>query len=311
VSLPPFIAPMLATAGEAFDSEVHYFEIKWDGTRTLIFVDRQGYRLFNRRRIEVTDRYPELACLAALPAGTVLDAETVVLRDGKPDFALLMSREHARTPLKVRTLARALPATLMAFDLLYENFTSLMNLELAERRPRLEALLRAAAMPQLVLSDGVIGPGKAFFAEVCKRGLEGVVAKRLNSRYLPGQRSDAWVKVKRGDRARCAVIGFVLSTTTANDFRNLLLAEEDDSGLHYVGKVGTGFSDAVRRRLNELLGSRLRPKPVVPCKIRGKWIEPGLYCTVRFMERTPRGELRMPVFEELFVEEGHVIARKR
>ena len=302
---------MLATPGNAFDSELHYFEIKWDGTRTLIFVERQGYRLVNRRGIDVTDRYPELACLANLPAGTILDAETVVLHDGKPDFALLMSREHARTPLKVRTLARTTPATLIAFDLLYENFASLMNRELTDAASVWSRWYAAAALPQLVLSDGLIGPGQAFFSEVCKRGLEGVVAKRLNSRYLPGQRSDAWVKVKRGDRARCAIIGFVLSATVANDFRNLLLAEEDDTGLHYVGKVGTGFSEAVRRRLNELLGSRLRPRPVVPCKIRGKWIEPGLYCTVRFMERTPRGELRMPVFEELFVEEGHVIARKR
>ncbi len=302
---------MLATPGTAFDSEQHYFEIKWDGTRTLLFVDRQGYRLCNRRQVDVTARYPELACLAGLPAGTVLDAETVVLRDGKPDFALLMSREHARTPLKVRTLARAQPATLIVFDLLYENFVPVLGLELTERRRRLEALVRRAALPQLVLSDGIIGPGQAFFTEVCRRGLEGVVAKRLNSRYVPGQRSDAWVKIKRGDRARCAVIGFVLSTTVANDFRNLLLAEEDDTGLHYVGKVGTGFSEAVRRRLNELLAGRRRARPVVPCKIRGKWVEPGLYCTVRFMERTPRGELRMPVFEELFVEEGHVIAGTR
>lgn len=302
---------MLATPGTAFDSELHFFEIKWDGTRTLIFIDHQGYRLANRRRIDVTDRYPEFACLAALPAGTVLDAEMVVLRDGKPDFALLMSREHARTPLKVRTLARNMPATLIAFDLLYENFAPLMNLELAERRQRLEQLLRAAASPSLILSDGVIGPGQAFFGEVCKRGLEGVVAKRLNSRYLPGQRSAAWIKVKRGDRARCAIIGFVLSTSAAHDFRNLILAAEDDTGLHYVGKVGTGFSDAVRRQLNDLLWARLRPKPAAPCKIRGKWVEPGLYCTVRFMERTPAGEFRMPVFEELFVEEGHVIARKR
>jgi DNA ligase D-like protein (predicted ligase) len=302
---------MLATPGSAFDSELHFFEIKWDGTRTLIFVEHPGYRLVNRRQVDVTGRYPELACLAGIPAGTILDAETVVLRDGKPDFGLLMSREHARTPLKVRTLAKSTPATLIVFDLLYENFAPLMNLELVARRRRLEQLVRAAALPQLVLSDGVSGPGQAFFDEVCKRGLEGVVAKRLNSRYLPGQRSDAWIKIKRGDRARYAIIGFVVSTSAANDFRNLILAEESDAGLHYVGKVGTGFNEAVRRQLNELLWARLRPKPAAPCKIRGKWVAPGLYCTVRFMERTPAGEFRMPVFEELFVEEGHVIARKR
>ena len=100
---------MLAQPGTPFDSDRHLFEVKWDGTRALAFIDRDGYRLLNRRRAEIASRYPELECLRGLRPGTVLDGEVVVLRDGKPDFGLLMSREQTRTEIRIRASARATP----------------------------------------------------------------------------------------------------------------------------------------------------------------------------------------------------------
>src|SRR5438876_735748 len=120
--LPRFIEPMLAKQGMAFDSDDYLFEIKWDGTRTLAFVEHGGYRLVNRRRIDMTSRYPEFSFLRELPPGTVLDGEVVVLRDGKPSFPLLLSREQARVPLKVRSSSRSMPATYIVFDVLYQDF---------------------------------------------------------------------------------------------------------------------------------------------------------------------------------------------
>jgi DNA ligase D-like protein (predicted ligase) len=289
---------MLAQRGEPFDAEDYGFEVKWDGTRTVAFIEGGSYRLVNRRQIDMTDRYPEFAFLAQLPAGTVLDGEVVVLRDGKPDFNLLQSREQARSALKIRSLARSLPATYIVFDQLYEAYQPLLALPLSERRERLCGLVRSAGVPQFVLSEAVIGRGKAFFQEVCQRGLEGMVAKRLRSRYLPGKRTDAWIKVKRGAETVCAIIGFVPSGT--RDFQSLIVAEEVDGALRCVGKVGTGFDGRLRQRLNAALWSRLRDKPVVACKIKGKWVEPGLYCKVSFMERTTGGDFRAPVFEELY-----------
>jgi ATP-dependent DNA ligase len=93
--LPRFVPPMLAKSGDPFDSPEHLFEVKWDGTRVLAFVESRGYRLVNRHRVDVTDRYPELGFLHDLPAGVVLDGEVVVLRQGKPDFGLLLSRNQA------------------------------------------------------------------------------------------------------------------------------------------------------------------------------------------------------------------------
>ncbi len=102
--LPAFVAPMLAQPGAPFDSDDHLFEIKWDGVRMLAVRDTKGYRLVNRHRAERTAQYPELACLAQLPAGTILDGETVVLQQGRPDFGRLLSRDQAGQPLKIRLL---------------------------------------------------------------------------------------------------------------------------------------------------------------------------------------------------------------
>jgi ATP-dependent DNA ligase len=187
---------MLAKPGVSFDSPKHLFEVKWDGTRVLAFIDQCDFRLINRHRVDVTDRYPELGFWGALPPGTVLDGEVVVLQNGKPSFGLLLSRNQTRAPFKIQSLARTLPVTYLVFDLLYDRFEPLLALPLGTRRERLEKLMRRYAHPRLVFSQGVVGPGKAFFEEVCRLGLEGVMAKRLTSRYRPGRRTDAWIKIK-------------------------------------------------------------------------------------------------------------------
>jgi ATP-dependent DNA ligase len=130
--------------------------------------------------------------------------------------------------------------------------------------------------------------------------MEGVVAKRLGTLYLPGKRTDAWIKIKRGATEICAVIGFL--PAGAKDFKSLILAASVEGKVRCVGKVGSGFSDKVRARINRLLRSRVRATPIIPCKIRGVWVEPGLCCKVSFMERTENGEFRAPVFEELYEE---------
>ena len=132
--LPRFIPPMLAKSGVPFDSQEHLFELKWDGTRVLAFVDSRGYRLVNRHRADVTERYPELGFLNDLPTGIVLDGEVVVLRQGKPDFRLLLCRNQARASLKIQSLARTFPATYVVFDLIYNRFESLLALRLWARR---------------------------------------------------------------------------------------------------------------------------------------------------------------------------------
>src|SRR5262249_28017573 len=157
----------------------------------LAFVSGDGYRLVNRHRRERTEQYPECAFLAQAPAGTILDGEMVVLHGGLPDFRRLLSRDQARRPLTIRLLARSLPATYVVFDLLYCRYQSLLTEPLQQRRARLQQLVHEIGQPALVLSEGIVGAGTAFFRQACRLGLEGMVAKQLASRYRPGRRSTA------------------------------------------------------------------------------------------------------------------------
>jgi DNA ligase D-like protein (predicted ligase) len=290
---------MLASPREAFDSDDYLFEIKWDGTRALLFVEDNTVRFVNRRRIDLTARYPEFALFAALPSGTVLDGEIVVLDPtGKPDFPALQSRDHAGSPRRVAQGAKSRPATFIAFDQLYANGESIMPLPFTQRRDALDRTCGALASPRLVVSRGVVGVGVAFFETTCAQGLEGMVAKRLASPYLPGKRTDAWIKVKRQQIIHCVVIGFVAEGK--DDFGSLIVACEDGGNVRCVGKVGSGFDRKLRQRVNRYLWSNLRPSPVVPSKYAGLWVNPGLYCAVRCMERTADGQLRAPAFVELY-----------
>lgn len=297
--LPDFISPMLAKIGKPFSSEEHLFEIKWDGTRALAFIEGGDYRLLNRRRRSRKDAYPELGFLAGLPSGTVLDGEISVLVNGRPEFAAMLQREQAVQPARVRALMKTLPAVYVVFDLLYRDGEPVMDRPLTERRDLLAELLAGRDEPRLILSEGVTGDGLTFFEEACRRQLEGVVAKRLSSRYLPGKRTDAWLKIKRTQRVYCAVLGF---QQTGDDLRSLLVAVDAGGELRYAGKVGSGWNDAKRAEIHALLRERIRPSPILPVSVDATWVEPGLYCAVDFLEWTEGGELRAPVFVELIRE---------
>ncbi len=300
--LPAFVSPMLARASEPFDSEHYLFELKWDGIRALVFCDRGAYRIRNRHGADITCRYPEFDGFAGLERGAVLDGEIVVLRDGKPDFSLLQSRDKTASPLRQRTSASAYSATFIAFDQLYTRYHSLLGEALEERRRRLQETVEALSQARLVLSEGVVGCGVRLFDEVSRQELEGVMAKRLGSRYRPGKRHATWLKIKPKRRLVCSIMGFVPASD--GGFKCLVLAAEEDGELHCVGQVTSGFTAPLRRRLSAMLCRRRRPKPLVSCRSRARWVEPGLYCTVSYLGRTRRGNLRSPVFERLIVDEG-------
>lgn len=289
---------MLAKIGPIFSSDQHLFEVKWDGIRSLAFVDRGEVRLFSRRQRPMRERYPEFGFLDQLPPGVVIDAEVVVMNPaGVPDFGLALRREQVRAAGRAQALSQQYPALFVAFDLIYEDFSSIADRPLVERRRRLAKWVERTAHPRFVFSDEIVGDGPTILEEVCARGLEGVVAKRRDSRYAPGKRSDAWIKIKRGQLLQCVVIGF---QQTGADLKSLILATNDDDGrLRCVGKVGSGLTDELRgdllRRLREIACDR----PIVPTGLAGKWVEPRIFCSVSFLEWTSHGELRAPVFRAL------------
>jgi DNA ligase D-like protein (predicted ligase) len=299
--LPAFVAPMLATLiEEPFDSERHLFEIKWDGIRALAFVEGPGdVRVLSRNRQDLKPAYPELACLAGLPAGTLLDGELVVLVDGRPDFSRSLERVQVRGGARAQALARTSPAAYVVFDLLYLAGRSQMGRRLTERRAALQELLASAQEPRLSFSDGVVGPGRKFFEEARERRLEGVVAKELDGSYLAGKRTRSWCKIKTTRTAPCAILGYV--PDERGELASLVVAMEEGGELRCVGRVGSGLSDALRTRLLALCRAHPRSTPFVAAPEGALWVEPGLYCTVSFLERTTNG-LRAPVFVELIEE---------
>lgn len=301
---------MLAVMGRPFDSEAFFFEFKWDGYRAGAYVEGGGHRLMSRKGFDVTATYPGLSRLGSLPEGLALDGELVAFIDGKPDFEGMQDRG------RVRKAAIAY----IVFDILYIDFESVMEEPFSDRRRRLEDLMAVIQGPQLVLSEGLPAEGRSLFEKSRELGLEGVMAKRRSSVYSAGKRNGSWVKMKHRVEAQLAVIGFI--EKDGSDFQCLLVAGNGLPGhagepashpassgkdgpvapggaLRFVGRVGGGFTDSVRERLNALLREHPRSSPLVPCPEKGRWIEPGLYCTVSFTELTSQGLLRSPVFEAL------------
>ncbi|HEV3448048.1 MAG TPA: hypothetical protein VG099_25640 [Gemmataceae bacterium] len=297
--MKPLYLPMLAQAAEPFDHADYEFEVKWDGVRALGAVETRGWRLWGRTGTDYTPRYPELAVLAGLPAGTVVDGELVVLRQGRADFPALLRRHQRCRPTPA--VSQGLAVSYMLFDLLVERGRLLLQEPLGQRRARLRDLLAAVTAPALVYSDGVVGCGREFFAQAVAQGHEGIVAKHLASRYLPGKRGPAWRKLKPEGVLPCVLVGY---TAGGQGVRSLLLATLRHGVLSYVGQLSRGFSDQARRTLLPRLAALHRARPVVPCPQPASWLEPVAYCRVHHQGWTCHGRLRHPVFGG-WLEAGH------
>ncbi|MBP8299130.1 MAG: DNA ligase [Planctomycetes bacterium] len=293
---------MLARIGEPFDSPQHVFEIKWDGVRAVTYIEGGRHRMHGRRRRDLAGRYPELTFLAGLPSGTVLDGELVVLQaDGRPDFRAMLSRENG-TAARAEAAARKLPVVYVVFDLLYADHESWLDRPLRDRRERLAALVHAVGDARCMLSEGVVGNGLSLFAAVRERGLEGIVGKRLDAPYRPGERSDAWQKIKPVQSVHCLILGY--EPDGERDFKSLIIATDFDGELRCVGKVGSGLAEADKGELRQLLFARRTDRPLIDPGMTGRWVLPGLFCTVGFLERTVNGNLRAPVFQGLVRQGG-------
>ena len=197
--LPGLIKPMLAmAANELFDSAAHLFEVKWDGVRCLAFVEGGRVRLQSRQLMEITAQFPELDALRALPEGTVLDGELVVLDGGRPALAKVQQRVHLQEQHRIRFLSQKSPAVYIVFDLLYVRGRSIMSDSLANRRAMLCEMIDPLLLPGVHVTESVPAVGRAVFVAAMRTGLEGVMAKRADGQYLSGKRSRAWLKIKPG-----------------------------------------------------------------------------------------------------------------
>lgn len=303
-------SPMLAAVGTETDlgDDRWAFEMKWDGMRALAYVSlaAQSVRLVTRNGHDITASYPDLVCdlLAAVATqpetkSAVLDGEIVAVDTrGRPDFGLLQTRMKLTDAREIATVATNTPVKFMLFDLLELNGQPLTGQAYRERRDRLEATVTATGRVQV--PPRFDGDFAAAFQTSRQLALEGVMAKRLDGRYTSGRRSRDWLKIKHFRAQEVVVGGWRPGRgNRSGTIGSLLLGVPTETGLHYVGRVGTGFSDRelaeIRSRLTRLV-RKTTPFSDVPTTDAQSavWVRPTLVAEVEFSEWTATGRLRQP-----------------
>lgn len=290
---------MLATAATSLPSgEGWAYEFKWDGVRALVDVSEGGVRISSRAGNDVTAAYPELVTLAADAGDALVDGEIVAFVDGRPSFERLQARMHVRGHAEAARLATDAPVTFVAFDLLRRFGLDLTSRPYTERRATLERFL---AEHEGWTSSPSFDDGPATESVARQHGLEGVVAKRLDSVYRPGARTNDWRKLRFVRSGEFVVIGWEAAPEHPGKLSSLVLGVvQDDGELRYAGKVGSGLSGRaaalVQGELTERAGA---PVPQVPPPMRGRrlrWVEPEMVVEVEFAAWTGDRRLRHPVF---------------
>lgn len=285
------VAPMKAAIGTLpADEENWAYEIKWDGYRTLAFVDDGRTRWQSSNLLDVTAKYPELAGFADSVNATsaIIDGELVVLdADGRPSFELM--QQHATQ------------VAFYAFDVLSISGHGTIALPYEKRRELLGGLVESG--PNWMVPAHRISDGAALVTATIERGLEGVMAKRLGSIYVPGKRSPNWRKVKNRRTVEVVIGGYKLGTgSRGTTFGALLVGVPDVDGLRFAGGVGTGFNERTLRDLSARLTSlRSDSCPFLSLPPReysreAIWVRPELRATVEIAEFTNEGYVRHSSF---------------
>jgi bifunctional non-homologous end joining protein LigD len=308
IASPPAFQPMLAEGGwKAFDDDAWWFEPKLDGIRAMTYLATDETRLLTRRGNDVSHRYPELHMVHELvnQVNAVLDAEIVAFdEDGRNSFEALQQRMNLTNEREIKRAAQRVPVAMVAFDLLWLDGRDVTGLGLEQRRELLTAIVEEDHRLQLITH--VEGAGTAFTRGARDLGLEGVVAKRMGSRYAPGRRSPDWRKIKLTNTQDCVILGWTPGQGgRAGTFGALLVGAYDGEDLVWVGQVGTGFTVQMLDRLLALLAPLVRQDPPIEdpglAAVKGaRFVQATLVCEVEYLEFTKSTrKMRAPSFKAL------------
>ena len=304
--MPERLTPMMARlAGELPSNDDAYgYEFKWDGIRAVAYVRGGRLQLMTRNLEDVTARYPELRPLGDRLGSTeaVLDGEIVALGPhGIPSFEQLQQRMGLNAETDIKRRAKEVPVVYMLFDLIYLNGRMVTQLPYSERRKLLQGLKLKAEHWDTPAHQK--GDGQAMLDGSARSGLEGIMAKRLDSKYELGKRTSAWLKVKNHLRQELVIGGWLEGQGRRRDLGALLVGHHEGKDFVYAGKVGTGFDDRTLDQLVDLLGSiavEASPFTAGPKPPRAShFVEPKLVAEFQFAEWTRGGQLRAPVFKGL------------
>lgn len=291
--------PMLArTAQKAFNSPDWFFEVKWDGIRGIAYLAEE-LSLKSRNDKELLQNFPELEELGELTRDVVLDGEIIVMKEGEVDFQLVAQRNQVSKQKDIEYYRSKNPATYIVFDILEREGESLIDQPLTSRRKTLKEVLREGKY--VAISAGVEEHGVDYYEAAIEKNLEGIMAKRLDSTYQPGTRSGDWLKIKRVKSCDCVIFGYTPGEGSRSDtFASLLMGLYDDGRPHYVGKVGTGFTDQdledTKKKLDEIkVDEKWFNEADIP--EGSTWVKPVHVAEIEYQNVTNDLRLRSPSFK--------------
>jgi bifunctional non-homologous end joining protein LigD len=289
--MPGFIKPQLATLkSRAPNGDQWLHEIKYDGYRVQVHLNRGRKKVFTRNGLDWTKRFTEIAGALAISGEAIIDGEVVVVHEGRTNFSELQVELAA---------GRQGRLVYYAFDLLWRN-GNLRGLPQIERKQVLSDLLVENDIELPVLfSEHLVGDGQKMFEHAAKLGWEGIISKRADAAYR-SERTEAWLKIKTVQREKFPVIGFVKDPSGV---AALYLGKQEGKDLVYMGKVGTGWSRTVSSQIRKQLDTVVSPKSKLTETIRkpkATWVEPKFFADVEYRDITSEGLLRASSFKGLF-----------
>ncbi len=293
---------MKAASGDLPIGDGWTYEVKWDGMRILAHTDGERLVLRSSNGIDATIRFPELAGLVAAVGNrpAVLDGEVVAFADGLPSFAALQNRMHVSNETEAARRAATNPVTFVVFDLLHFDGTDSTSVRYEQRRELLEQLVAPGDHWRV---NDVHDDGEALLEAVTETGLEGVIAKRLDSNYQPGKRSPSWRKIKVRRHQELVVGGWGPGKGgRSGRIGGLLVGYYESGELRYAGRVGSGLNDGEIDRLMECF----EPLVIQDCPFQelpptadakgAVWLQPRIVVEVAYGEWSPIGRLRHPSY---------------
>lgn len=297
--LSSFVTPMMALLSDlpAFDSPEWVFEIKWDGYRAIAEIHKKDVnRLYSRNGLTFDKAYPKVFdALKAIKKNCIIDGEIVVFDDnGKPSFQRLQNYQN-RDKYMIQ---------FYVFDIIELEGKPVTSLPLIERKEILQKLIPEHEV--IRFCEHIETEGKALFKEMTRADLEGMIAKRKNSKYYIGKRTSDWLKIKHVKTQEAIIVGFTDPKGSRSGFGSLLLAVNQKGKLVSIGNVGTGFTDKSLKELHTKLKPLIRKTSPLDVPIKEAkdvtWVDPVLVCNIKFTEITEDGSVRHPVFQGLRID---------
>ncbi len=300
MKLPIPLKPMEPKmADKPFDSAEHIFQVKWDGVRCLTYSHGGNIQLFNRKLNERTHQYPELVELLQriCPDNTILDGEIIAFdENNKPNFRRVLKRDLIKNTSIIDSLIKKVPIYYMVFDLIYLNGRDLTQTPLIERQKLLQNLI--LENPLIKIVESFETHGIKLFEGVKNQGLEGIVAKKKSSKYIIGEKTDLWKKIKVWQKINAVIGGW---TSKMGEIRSLLVGLYDDKeNFYYIGNVSSGIKYnewSILQKYFDLKKTNQSPFINPPRKTREEeihWVEPEICLQMEYLEWTEDYRLRHP-----------------